>query len=86
MRLDTLWGTALVLALMIPPSMGSVECRHAKADYDSALADVREALADYAKCLSSSHGRKTCSKEMDALDDAQDDLEDAVTTYGTMCP
>ena len=84
-RLETLLGTVLALMLVVPPDTGSEDCRQAKADYQSSLAEVRDALRAFARCVAASHGRDPCTADMQTLDDADDDFEDAVSGYKAAC-
>jgi hypothetical protein len=90
-------GAALAVAVMAAPGTGSApgpgstpgagseECRRAATDFDETVADVREAVRTYEKCVSASHGRNNCSAEIQALDDSHDDFEDAVASYTAAC-
>jgi hypothetical protein len=47
---------------------------------------VTNALRNYEQCVSASKGQDKCAAEMQQLDDAHDDFEEAVNDYKQACP
>jgi hypothetical protein len=43
-------------------------------------------LRAYEQCVAASKGKEKCAAEMQQLDDAHDDLEDAIDDYKQACP
>jgi len=74
------------LALVSPPGTGVLNCANANDTFQSAMTKVVEALRAYEQCLAASKGKEKCASEMQTLDDAHDDLEDAVDDYKQACP
>jgi hypothetical protein len=64
---------------------GPTECQDAIAEYKSAMSDVSTALQTYSACLSTDDGHDDCSTEFETLKSAQEDLESAVSSYGSEC-
>jgi hypothetical protein len=74
------------LALVSPPGTGILNCANANDTFQSAMTKVVEALRAYEQCIAASKGKDKCASEIQALDDAHDDLEDAVDDYKQACP
>ena len=74
------------LALVSPPGTGALNCANASDTFQSAISKVVEALRAYEQCVAASKGKDKCTAEMQALDDAHDDFEDAVDDYKQACP
>ena len=74
------------LALVSPPGTGVVNCANANDTFQTAMAKVVEALHAYEQCIAASKGKDKCAAEIQALDDAHDNLEDAVDDYKQACP
>ena len=80
-------ATALfTLALVSPPGTGVLNCASANDTFKAAMTKVVEALRAYEQCIAASKGKEKCAAEMQALDDAHDDLEDAVDDLKQACP
>jgi hypothetical protein len=62
------------------------QCREAIRNYNSARAEVSDALRLYANCISSSRGRDDCSTEFSSLQSAQEEFESGVSEYESECP
>jgi hypothetical protein len=77
-------GALMVLAVIAAPP--SEDCPSAGEAYQAAANKVIKALRDYEECIAKSHGRDKCAAEIQALDDAHDDFEDAVADYAKACP
>jgi oligoendopeptidase F len=65
---------------------GVQDCREAISNFRTARTDLMDALKAYASCVASSDGRDDCSSEFAAIHSAQDDFEEAVSTYQSECP
>jgi len=76
----------MTLALVSPPATGAGDCNSAGDSFKATLAKVMEALRTYEQCISESKGKDKCAAEMQALDDAHEDFEDAVNDYKQACP
>ncbi|HYU11884.1 MAG TPA: hypothetical protein VEK82_04855 [Stellaceae bacterium] len=74
------------LALISPNASGTGDCGTATDAYQAAVAKVTNALRTYEQCIQASHGKDKCSAEMQQLDDAHDDYEDAVGEFTQACP
>lgn len=74
------------LALVSPPGTGALNCASANDTFQAALTKVIEALRGYEHCVAASRGTEKCAAEMQQLDDAHDDLEDAIDDYKQACP
>ena len=61
------------------------DCREAIRNFRTVRADVIDALRRYADCIASNDGHDDCSGEFYAVRSAQDDFEDAVSTYESEC-
>ncbi|MBV8492986.1 MAG: hypothetical protein JO162_05865 [Alphaproteobacteria bacterium] len=79
-------AAVVILALASPPATGIADCQGAGDAFQAALAKVVNALRGYEQCIASSNGKVKCTAEMQAVDDAQDDFEDAVDEYKKACP
>lgn len=79
-------AAVVILALVSPPATGIADCQSAGDAFQSVLAKVVNALRGYEQCIASSNGKDKCTAEMQAVDDAQDDFEDAVDEYKKACP
>lgn len=79
------FASGAALALSSAALAGPTECQEAASEFNSARDDISTALRSYANCVSSSDGHDDCSSEFQTLKSAQDDLEDAVSTYETEC-
>lgn len=77
----------MIAALSCPVALRAdvEDCRDAIRSFKSARSDIAGALQAYMACVSSSDGHDDCSSEFGALRSAQDDLEDAVASYGSDC-
>jgi hypothetical protein len=64
---------------------GPTECQDAIAEYKSAMSEVSTALHTYSDCLSIDDGHDDCSTEFESLKSAHEDLESAVSSYGSEC-
>jgi hypothetical protein len=76
----------ITLALVSPPSTGIADCQSAGDAFQAALTKVVNALRSYEQCIAASSGKDKCSAEIQAVDDAHDDFEDAVNDYKQACP
>jgi hypothetical protein len=76
----------ITLAVVSPPTAGTGDCQSAGEAFQAALAKVTNALRGYEQCVSASKGQDKCSAEMQQIDDAHDDFEDAVNDYKQACP
>ncbi len=79
----------LIMLLICAPSAiwADVEsCRGAIRSFKSAKVDIASAYRAYGNCVSSSDGQEDCSSEFRNLKSAQDDFEEAVSSYQTDCP
>jgi hypothetical protein len=74
------------LALISPHASGTGDCGTASDAYQAAVTKVVNALRTYEQCIQASHGKDKCSAEMQQLDDAHDDFEDAVGEFKQACP
>jgi hypothetical protein len=74
------------LSLVSPPGSGTLNCASANDTFQSALTKVVDALRAYEQCVAASKGKEKCATEMQQLDDAHDDLEDAIDDYKQACP
>lgn len=79
-------AAVVILALVSPPATGIADCQSAGDAFQAVLAKVVNALRGYEQCIASSNGKNKCTTEMQAVDDAQDDFEDAVDEYKKACP
>ena len=79
-------ASLIALAVITAPNVDLVDCRTATIGYDEATAKLVTAIQVYEKCVSESHGRNKCTAEMQAVDDAHDDFEDAVGEFSESCP
>jgi hypothetical protein len=83
-------GTAaagmIMLALVSPPASGTGDCPTAGDAFQAALTKVMNALRSYEQCVSASKGQDKCAAEIQQLDDAHDDFEEAVSDYKQACP
>jgi hypothetical protein len=74
------------LALISPNASGTGDCGTATDAYQAAVTKVTNALHTYEQCIQASHGQDKCSAEMQQVDDAHDDFEDAVGDFKQACP
>ena len=74
------------LALVSPPGTGALNCANASDTFQTSMTKLVEALRAYEQCVAGSSGKEKCATEMQALDDAHDDFEDAVDDYKQACP
>jgi hypothetical protein len=88
--MNIVMGTAaagmITLALVSPPATGAGDCSTAGDAFQAALSKVTSALRNYEQCVSASKGQDKCAAEMQQLDDAHDDFEEAVNDYKQACP
>ena len=73
----------ITLAVVSPPTTGTGDCQSAGEAFQAVVAKVTNALRAYEQCVSASKGQDKCSAEMQQLDDAHDDFEDAVLGWGS---
>jgi hypothetical protein len=79
-------GPPMVTAmLLIAPSPDALDCANAMSAYNAALAKLRSALGTYQRCIEESNGRDKCAGEIQALDQAHDNFEDALADYTSSC-
>src|SRR5438270_526344 len=71
----------ITLAGVSPPTTATGDCQTAGEAFQAAVAKVTNALRGYEQCVSASKGQDKCSAEMQQIDDAHDDFEDAVNDY-----
>jgi hypothetical protein len=76
----------IILAVVSPPASGTGDCSTSGDAFQAALTKVVNALRSYEQCVAASKGKDKCSAEMQQLDDAHDDFEDAVNDYKQACP
>ena len=84
--MSSLLAGGVALALLTAPNANIADCGHAANGYTAAVAKVLGAARNYEKCIAASAMRDDCAAEMQALDDAHDDFETAVTDYKQSCP
>jgi hypothetical protein len=77
-RLRSLSVAVAALAVLAVPNAERIDCATTGDRYSAALAQVVEALRAYEKCVTASDKRNDCAAEMQALDNAHDDLADAI--------
>jgi hypothetical protein len=86
-RTKTIGASIVILAISaFAANADPAECRQAIHEYNSAMAEVSDALRHYARCISDSQGHDDCSTEFSSLKSAQDDFESAVSDYESECP
>jgi hypothetical protein len=86
-RTKTIGASIVILAISaFAANADPAECRQAIHEYNSAMAEVSDALRHYAGCISDSQGHDDCSTEFSSLKSAQDDFESAVSDYESECP
>lgn len=78
-------GVILVLCPTQACRASPTECQEAISQYKSAMEDISTALRTYRSFLSNTDGHDDCSTEFATLKSAQDDLEEAVSNYGSDC-
>lgn len=81
-------SAALAIAFALGGSAargGAGACQDALDQYNTVLSDVRDALHDYGRCVSDSHGHDDCATEFSTLQSTQDDFESAVSNYQGDC-
>lgn len=61
------------------------DCDRAASRYNAAVNNVGLALQRFSSCTASSGGRDNCSREFNRLKSADDDFEDAVSSYRSDC-
>ena len=61
------------------------DCACAASRYNATLNDVGLALQRFSGCTATSGGRDKCSREFHRLKSADDDFEDAVSSYRSDC-
>ena len=74
-----------MLALLAPPTRYQVDCSSATAGYEGAVTKLRAAVGTYQRCIEESRGRDKCAAEVQALDQAHDNFEDALADYTSAC-
>jgi hypothetical protein len=74
-----------VLAVASPPQTEPSDCAGATAHYKETLEAVTVVLHKYEACLSASNGHDHCAAEIQALDNAHDDFDDAVSDSEKAC-
>jgi hypothetical protein len=88
-RFYSLPAGILVLALLAAPNVDRADCGNLADRHAAAVAKVIDALRSYETCVASTIGhsakRSDCATEMQALDDAHDDLVDSVADAKS-CP
>ena len=85
-RADVALVILVQLALISPHASGTGDCGTASDAYQAAVTKVVNALRAYEQCIQASHGQDKCSAEIQQLDDAHDDFEDAVGEFKQACP
>ena len=76
----------ITLAVVSPPTTATGDCQSAGEAFEAALAKVTNALRGYEQCVTASKGKDKCAAEMQQLDDAHDDFEEAVNDHKQACP
>jgi hypothetical protein len=76
----------ITLAVVSPPTAATGDCQSAGEAFQAAVAKVTNALRSYEQCVTASKGQDKCAAEMQQLDDAHDDFEEAVNDYKQACP
>jgi hypothetical protein len=76
----------ITLALVSPPATGTGDCSTSGDAFQAAMAKVVDALRNFEQCVAASKGKDKCAAEMQQLDDAHDDFEDAVDDVKKACP
>ena len=85
-RLHMAAGWIATLAVVTPPQTEPSDCAGAPEHYKQTVDAVTEALKKYESCVSASNAKDRCAAEIQALDDAHDDFEDAVGEFKQACP
>jgi hypothetical protein len=79
-RTRNLYAAGLLTVALLPvPHTERADCASLAERRNMAAAKVIEALRSYEKCIAATDKRYDCDAEMQALDDAHDDLSDAIT-------
>lgn len=73
------------LAVVSPPNTDPDDCAAATEHYKPTVEAVMSALHKYESCVSASNGRDHCGTEIQALDNAHDDFDDAVSDIEKAC-
>jgi hypothetical protein len=84
-RLYAAAAAIAVLAVASPPQPESDDCTGAKEHYKETVEAVTAALRKYEACVSASNAHDHCSAEVQLLDNAHDDFEDAVSESEKAC-
>ena len=84
-RLHAAAGWIAALAVVTPPQAEPPDCAGATEQYKTMVEAVTGALRKYEACVSGSNARDHCEAEMQALDNAHDDFDDAVTDIEKVC-
>jgi hypothetical protein len=74
-----------VLAVASPPQTEPSDCAGATEHYKQTLEAVMASLHKYEACLSASNAHDHCAAEIQALDNAHDDFDDAVSDSEKAC-
>jgi hypothetical protein len=64
---------------------GPEECRQALDDYDVVMSELTEALGQYEKCVTESHGEDVCEIAFMQLQSVHEEFQSAVLTYQNEC-
>jgi hypothetical protein len=74
-----------VVAVASPPQTEPDDCTGATEHYKQTVEAVTAAAKKYEACVSASNGHDHCSAEVQLLDSAHDDFEDAVSESEKAC-
>ena len=74
-----------VALALLPPARYHIDCGGATVAYESAVKRLQDALGTLQRCIEQSRGRDKCTAEMQALDEAHDNFEEAVADYTSAC-
>ena len=79
-------AVSILIIMAFAANADPEECREAIRNYNSASAEISDALRRYADCISNSRGHDDCSTEFSSVQSAQDEFESAVSEYESECP
>ena len=84
-RLHAAAGWIAALAVVTPPQTEPTDCASVTERYKQNVEAVTEALRKYEACVSGSNARDHCAAEIQALDDAHDDVDETISEIEKLC-
>ena len=84
-RFHAVAGWIAAVAVVSPPQTEPGDCAAATEHYKGTVSAITDALRKYEACVTASNGKDHCGAEMQSVDSAHDDFDDAVSDIEKYC-